>query len=275
MAQVEPTCRPVRGTGCPSSMLMGFLQKHGLHLITFLCPAGMLYPPVCRQIVQSGHVSLMGAWWWVTHALMFECEILLCMGRGEIALPLFDINRVRCSFLPPLAQNVKNTAFPVASGVWRWEPVWLVIHALVFEGELLLCMGGGKSLSHSLTLTTPAVLLLPFPNNVQNAAFPVASGSALVTGRVVNENTSRFVAKVLWAWVEGVFTLLYLGVTIYVVPLPSRLQKRDALYTYTYTYTYTHIHIHIHIHIYLCTYVYVYTCISVYMYMYMCMWMCM
>ena len=115
MAQVEPTCRPVRGTGCPSSMLMGFLQKHGLHLITFLCPAGMLYPPVCRQIVQSGHVSLMGAWWWVIYALMFECEILLCMGRGEIALPLFDINGVRCSFLPPFPKNVQNTAFPVAS----------------------------------------------------------------------------------------------------------------------------------------------------------------
>ena len=37
----------------------------------------------------------------------------------------------------------------------------------------------------------------PFPKNVQNTAFPVASGSALVTGRVVNENTSRFVAMVL------------------------------------------------------------------------------
>jgi hypothetical protein len=124
----------------------------------------MLYPPIYRQIVQSGHVSRMGAWWWVIHALIFECELLLCMGRGEIALPLFGINRARCSFLPPLAQNVKNTAFAFASGVWRWEPAWWVTHALVFESELLLCMGGGKSHSHCLILTMRAVLLLPlFP----------------------------------------------------------------------------------------------------------------
>ena len=100
------------------STLMGLLQKHGWCLITFLCPACVLCPPVCRQIVQSGHVSLMGTWWWATHALMFECELLLCMGRGEIALPLFGVNHVRCSFLPALAQNAKNTEFAFASD---WE----------------------------------------------------------------------------------------------------------------------------------------------------------